>query len=94
MRSIAYDCYVDGCDASRRSGQIFCGAHWHRLGLDGRGRLSRAARALERREQALDRYGWTLERQDAVDIAGERLAEAQASALNEVEALENVGAAA
>lgn len=94
MRSIDYDCYVDGCDAARRSGRIFCGAHWYRLSFELRGKLSRASQRLERRESAIARYGWTGDRQDAVDEAGEELIDAQREALSAVEALENVHAAA
>lgn len=94
MRSLDYDCYVDGCDAARRAGRIFCGAHWGRLGFHLRGKLTQAARRLERREQAIGRYGWTTDRQDAVDEAGEELIDAQREALTDVEARENVHAAA
>lgn len=94
MHSLNNDCHVDGCDAARRSGSIFCGGHWGRLSFECRRELSRASRMLDRHEAAIGRSGWTAERQDAVDEAAAALLEAQRRALEDVEARETIRAAA
>lgn len=93
MRSLDHICYVDGCDSTRRPDRVMCGGHWHRLTFGRRKELGRASLRLERREQAIDRYGWTLERQDEVDEAGARLLDLQTDAVMAIERLEGVLAA-
>lgn len=90
MRSLDHICYVDGCDATRRANRVMCGGHWHRLTFGRRKELTRAADRLLRREQAIDRHGWTQERQDGVDEAGARLLDLQRDAVMAVERLEGV----
>lgn len=94
MRSLDHICYVDGCDSLRPVDQVMCGAHWHRLSLGARKALTRSSARLERREQAIARMGWTLERQDRVDEAGADLLDRQREAIIEVERVEGVLTAA
>lgn len=89
MRSTR-ECPIDGCTAELRGFRLMCGGHWHRLPLDMRADLHRAAVSLERREQAADRNGWTADRVAATQTAAEHLTLVQCRAIIAVELVEGV----